>query len=182
MPVGEAGSASARSVLATSGNPGRHTRFHGRVEVMKWLLKARASIDAADAKGGTALMFAAAAGNARLVRLLIEHGAKVDTVDTTGLSAMELALRGDHEDAAERPAEEGEDVHVARSDLFRGGQRHQRRLIQDPRVREFPGQRREEARDRGDRGKKEEPHKEQACVTKAVIHSKMMCTSVTAST
>ena len=62
------------------------------------LIVARANIEAEDLKGGTPLMVAAAAGSAPLVRLLLEEGAKVDAVDARGLSAMEIALRGSHDD------------------------------------------------------------------------------------
>ena len=46
-------------------------------------------------------MLAAAAGNAQLVRLLLEKGAKADAVDSTGLSALELAIRGAHGECEE---------------------------------------------------------------------------------
>ena len=72
----------------------------GQLAVVRMLLEARApaDIEAEDREGGTPLMLAAAAGSAPLVRLLLEKGAKVDAVDARGLSAMELALRGAHDD------------------------------------------------------------------------------------
>ena len=62
------------------------------------LLVAKADTEAEDHEGGTPLMLAAAAGSAPLVRLLLEEGAKVDAVDSRGLSPMEIALRGSHDE------------------------------------------------------------------------------------
>ena len=72
----------------------------GQLAVVRMLLVAKADIEAEDHAGGTPLMIAAAAGSAPLVRLLLEEGAKVDAVDSRGLSAMEIALRGSHDECA----------------------------------------------------------------------------------
>ena len=46
-------------------------------------------------------MIAAAAGSAPLLKLLLNHGAKVTAVDTAGNSAYELAIRGAHNECEE---------------------------------------------------------------------------------
>jgi len=70
----------------------------GQLAVLSLLLAARANIEAEDHERGTPLMVAAAAGSARVVRLLLQNGAKVDAIDARGLSAMELAMRGAHDE------------------------------------------------------------------------------------
>jgi uncharacterized protein len=50
--------------------------------------------------GHTALMSAAAAGNADVIRLLIEAGADVNAVDDEGASALSLARANGHSEAA----------------------------------------------------------------------------------
>ena len=72
--------------------------------VVDLLLVAKAKMEAIDSHGATALIIAAAAGNVRLVRKLLERGAKADAFDYQGVTALEAALKGDlpqHQESAE---------------------------------------------------------------------------------
>lgn len=57
--------------------------------------------DAADLRGGTALIWAAARGSAEIVRLLIAAGADVNARDAEGNSALMLARRKTRTEIAE---------------------------------------------------------------------------------
>lgn len=56
--------------------------FNGHTQIAEDLLKAGTTIDTQDASGRTALMFASTGTVAETVKLLLEHKAKVNLVDT----------------------------------------------------------------------------------------------------
>jgi ankyrin repeat protein len=61
------------------------------------LLDAGAEINAVDAgEHFTALMMAAAEGNAEVVKVLLDRGAKKDMVDSDGDAAIDFARRSGH--------------------------------------------------------------------------------------
>ncbi len=63
----------------------------GCAPIVRAFLAKGADIDAADANGGTALIWAAARGVADVVELLIRCGADLDVRDSGGMSALTLA-------------------------------------------------------------------------------------------
>lgn len=69
-----------------------------RTEIAKLLLEQRADVNAKQSDGDTALIRAAASGNAPLVRLLIDQGAEVNAKGSEGKTPLMWALkRGDME-------------------------------------------------------------------------------------
>jgi Ankyrin repeats (3 copies) len=73
----------------------------GRVEIVHAYLAKGASSNARDAKGGTALHWAAARGEESIVELLVAHGADVDARDASGKTPLQVAeSRGKSEIAA----------------------------------------------------------------------------------
>lgn len=78
----------------------------GRREVIEYLLKAGADIDAIEYAGvesrcgasglGTALHYATREGREDLVRLLLENGADTEVRDTLGRTALEVAKEAAH--------------------------------------------------------------------------------------
>ncbi len=72
---------------------------HGNLPEVRRLLAAGASPDSCDVDcAHPALVCAAEAGEADVVRLLLDRGATLDSRDTAGRSALEVARRGGHED------------------------------------------------------------------------------------
>ncbi len=70
----------------------------GDITAMDGVLSAGGDIDARDRYGQTALMVAAARGDAAVVAWLVEHGAGLDHTAKYGLSALMLAvIRGHHD-------------------------------------------------------------------------------------
>jgi ankyrin repeat protein len=51
--------------------------------------------------GGTALMIAAATGQAEIVEALLEKGADTTAKDNKGLTALQWATKGNHKETAE---------------------------------------------------------------------------------
>ena len=67
----------------------------GRVEIAHAFLEKGASANARDAKGGSALHWAAARGEAAVAELLLARGAAIDARDGSGRTAVEVAeMRG----------------------------------------------------------------------------------------
>lgn len=69
-------------------------QFNPDIRVVKALIAAGADVNAQDISGYTALMYAAGHGSADTVRALIEAGAKCDSCNDFGESALMLAVRG----------------------------------------------------------------------------------------
>ncbi|MGO8737875.1 ankyrin repeat domain-containing protein [Rhodoblastus sp.] len=63
----------------------------GRVEIVHAFLAKGASANAADARGGRALHWAAARGEASVVELLLNQGADIAALDASGRSALAVA-------------------------------------------------------------------------------------------
>jgi ankyrin repeat protein len=70
-------------------------------------LRRGASVAACDTSGMTALHYAAASGDADLVRRLIALGADVDAPSNSGLTPLASAAIGDHPDVAQILLREG---------------------------------------------------------------------------
>jgi Meckel syndrome type 1 protein len=68
---------------------------------LRYLLDAGVEVDARDAGGRTALMLAAAHGNAQAVGLLLAHGADPNAADAGGLTPLQLAMDGHRPEIAE---------------------------------------------------------------------------------
>jgi hypothetical protein len=71
-------------------------------ETVERLLEAGASVDARDAKGGTALMGAVMIGDEAMVELLIRHGADVNATDKAGRTALLYATVGQFREIEKR--------------------------------------------------------------------------------
>ena len=68
-----------------------------RLEVMKFLIKHGANIDATDIFGGTALIHATLNGHTEAVELLLKHGADAGIKDIAGNTALAQAVLKGHE-------------------------------------------------------------------------------------
>ncbi len=75
------------------GTPIMHAAQTGKLEGMKALVEAKANLNAKDRNGKTALLRAAEhnGGTADKIRLLLDNGAEIDVVSTSGQSALDLA-------------------------------------------------------------------------------------------
>ena len=69
---------------------------HGPIDVARALLARKATVDAADADGVTALMIAAARDNSQMIGLLIQSGANPRLKSTTGQTARDIAVENDN--------------------------------------------------------------------------------------
>ncbi len=85
----------------------------GRVDPVRALLDAGATVDAADRKGQTALMWAAADGHAAVVSLLIDSGADVHKRLKSGFTPMLFAAREGRIDVVRALLKAGVDVNEA---------------------------------------------------------------------
>ena len=65
--------------------------YHGRAEVVRYLLTRGADANSADNDGSTVLMGAAFKGDIDVVRLLIEAGADIDAHNAKGQTAIDFA-------------------------------------------------------------------------------------------
>jgi ankyrin repeat protein len=65
-----------------------------RIEVVKALLEARANVNAANKRGGTALMIASGADRIETVKALLEANADVNTRDEKGETGLSFAVEG----------------------------------------------------------------------------------------
>ncbi len=90
----------------------------GHLEVVRTLLKYKASVDLALSSGATPLGIAAQNGHAGIVRELLEHGAQVDPLSGEGVSPLLLAAQYDQVEAAELLLAAGAKVDIRRE----GGQ------------------------------------------------------------
>jgi ankyrin repeat protein len=73
----------------------------GHVAVIRLLLENHAYIDAASPNGSTPLMMAAMYGSASAVKLLLESGADSALKNDLGLTAIDFALRVQHQDSVD---------------------------------------------------------------------------------
>ena len=71
-----------------------------KMEIAKILLAAKAKVNLKDKEGWTPLMLAASAGNAGMVKLLLDAGADAAVRLSSGKSALALAQQGGHLEAA----------------------------------------------------------------------------------
>ena len=81
---------------------------HRNVEQVKFLLESKADIEMCDNVGQTALARMARDGNEEMVRLLIEHGAKVDG-SSLGPKPLYLAVHDNHTETVKLLLEAGAD-------------------------------------------------------------------------
>ncbi|ORX92853.1 ankyrin, partial [Basidiobolus meristosporus CBS 931.73] len=66
--------------------------YLGKSDVVSVLIKeGGANVDATDSNGATPLMYAARDGHENIVQLLLEYGAKVDTVDCNAWSSLQYS-------------------------------------------------------------------------------------------
>ncbi|MEY3124016.1 MAG: hypothetical protein RLZZ573_536, partial [Pseudomonadota bacterium] len=73
----------------------------GHVAVIRLLLENHAYIDASSPNGSTPLMMAAMYGSASAVKLLLESGADSALKNDLGLTAIDFALRVQHQDSVD---------------------------------------------------------------------------------
>ena len=73
----------------------------GQVAVIEFLLENSAYIDAESPNGSTPLMMAAMYGSPESVKVLIQAGADLNIKNQLGLSALDLAVRGNRQNAKE---------------------------------------------------------------------------------
>lgn len=80
--------------------------------------KSRASVNVKDKEGYSPLHYAAEAGHADIVRILLERGADADLATDTGFTALCLAAKGGHESIVRLMANAG--GNIERADLAYG--------------------------------------------------------------
>ncbi len=75
------------------GTPIMHAAQTGKLEGMRALVQAKANVNAKDRNGKTALLRAAEhnGGTAAKIRLLLDNGAEIDVISSSGSSALDLA-------------------------------------------------------------------------------------------
>lgn len=83
------------------GTPLQYAANEGHAEVVKILLKGKASIDAKDSIGRTPLMWAAMSGKKDVVEVLLSSDANVNAKTETGWTAIRYARNEDHPDVVE---------------------------------------------------------------------------------
>jgi len=89
------------ALMLALGNDSSHLNFSSELKV-RMLLKARANPSLATARGCTALTVAAEIGNERIIRMLLDKGAEVDTaIKTSGMTPLLLACKFGHAAVAE---------------------------------------------------------------------------------
>ncbi|XP_052253570.1 ankyrin repeat and MYND domain-containing protein 2-like isoform X2 [Dreissena polymorpha] len=72
--------------------PLQHAAFRGKLEVAELLMNYGANVNSSEHENGyTTLMFAALSGNTAMTRLVLEHGAKKDPVNSVGRNAAQMA-------------------------------------------------------------------------------------------
>lgn len=73
--------------------------FHGKADIARWLLKKGARVDQKDAFDKTALIYGADQGYPEVVKVLLEHGADINTIDEQAeWKPLDYAAARDHED------------------------------------------------------------------------------------
>lgn len=84
----------------------------GEVERLAEAAETTAVVDAVKSDGATALIVAAVAGHADVVRLLLEQGAEVDRVGLQGATALHIAAAMGHTDVMEVLIQAGADLNA----------------------------------------------------------------------
>lgn len=115
---------------------GLHDRvMAGRVEAVRDLLaEATPDLDAADATGSTALMYAVQGGHEEIVEVLLERGAGPDRRNPSGETALHLAARRGRTDSARLLLRAGADFGLqdseGRTPLYRAVERRRADIIE----------------------------------------------------
>jgi ankyrin repeat protein len=78
--------------------PLAYAAYNGHAEIVDYLLKHRAEIDATTANGSTALFFAARHGHREVVELLLKYKADPTIANENGDTAVDWALKGKNTD------------------------------------------------------------------------------------
>ena len=68
----------AQQQSTTPGRTGNNVLVSDLEAVMKWLIKNRADVNVASAKGGTPLHYAACSGLTSIISILLDHNAKIE--------------------------------------------------------------------------------------------------------
>jgi TonB family protein len=107
----------------------------GRVEAVRSLLaEAAPDLDAADATGWTALMYAVQGGHNEIVEMLLEAGASPDQRNQSGETALHLAIRHDRAASARLLLRAGADFALrdpeGRTPLYRAVERRRADIIE----------------------------------------------------
>ncbi len=114
----------------------RDAALAGQAESIRSLLAAArpADVDAADATGWNALMYAVKGGHDEIVRMLLQAGANVGRRDDAGETALHLAARYGRVTATELLLRAGADLEArdsaGRSPLYRAIERHSADVIE----------------------------------------------------
>ena len=81
--------------------PLTYAAFNGHREIVEYLLKRGAEINAKTENGSTALFFAARNGHTAIVRLLLENDADPTIANENDETAVDAALKGKNTDSVE---------------------------------------------------------------------------------
>ncbi len=65
---------------------------------IKILLKSKADVNLIGKYRGPVLMYAARGGDNDIIKLLIKHGARLDVINSNGMSALDEAISREHPD------------------------------------------------------------------------------------
>ena len=104
----------AASALQAVLNAPEFKEDHARI--VRYLLEKGADVQARNAAGRTALMFAAVHGRIEMAALLREKGAAISDVDSRGAGALQAAACGGHADFVAFLADQGADLKAASSE------------------------------------------------------------------
>jgi uncharacterized protein len=94
----------------------RSATFSENIDLVRSLIESGVSVNAIDASGWTALMYAAAKGNLELVEVLLEAGADVNPANNSGKTPLTEAAYWGHDKVVERLIVAGADVNAIGSD------------------------------------------------------------------
>ena len=113
----------------------RDQALAGQTEAVRSLLAGTSpDLDAADATGGTALMYAVQGGHEEIVEVLLERGASPDRRNPSGETALHLAARRGRTDSARLLLRAGADFGLqdseGRTPLYRAVERRRADIIE----------------------------------------------------